>query len=1033
MLVPGLYEALITPALADLLAPLAPSLVQTLALHTADEASPALARHLARVFATALQGPPEDQAALVHRILALLLEAVPDTEREALARALVPVSPLAELHSVATVPTAGQPVHPKRPRSRMGENALLTNGPQDDRLLPSLLTELSSTDAVDLLCAFISIRGVRLVEAALQGVVQRGGTVRVVTSTYMAGTERLALDRLTNIGASVRVGYESRTTRLHAKAWLLHRNTGLSTAFVGSSNLSPSALVDGLEWNVRLSNVESPHLLQKVATTFEGYWNDGRFLPYDPTEDAAHLDAVLQRESQGGTGNALAAVLAKMAWRPYPYQQEMLDRLHAARSDRAESRCLVVAATGTGKTVIAAFDYKSLCRDKAPIRLLFVAHKREILEQARATFASLMGDASFGEFLVDGKVPTRWEQVFASIQSLDRRDDIHPEHFTMVILDEFHHAEAESYKRLLARLRPQHLLGLTATPERADGRDILHHFDGHPTVELRLWDALDQQLLCPFHYFGLSDGTDLRAMKWRNGGYALEDLEALYTANDARLTIVFRALHDKIGDPTTMRALGFCVSKAHARFMARRFTDAGIPAEAIVSETSTEARDNALRKLKSRAVNVLFTVDIYNEGVDIPDVDTLLMLRPTDSVTLFLQQLGRGLRKADHKAVCTVLDFVGLQHKQFRFDLRYRAITETTVRTLCAGIESGFARLPAGCAIDLDHNLRKQVLQQVKSSILTTEAKWVAELRRLGPDVPLATALYELQVDAEELYRNKRAWTLLRHKAFPRLVPAPQTEAFRRLQSLLHIDDPERVSTYTRWLRQPDAPCVAAASTREVLLMSALHFDLRGNQTPWRSLQESLDELWTHNDLRDEMCALLALNTARRPWPDHALGLPIPAPLRTHARYSRDEVRALLGELTVARQTQHREGVLWSAANRVDVFFVTLHKDARFFSPSTSYRDHAVSDTRFHWESQSTTRETSPTGRRYQRHQAEASHVVLFVREGSKDERGIPQPFVCLGPCTYLSHRGSAPMAIDWELKTPLPARVLEQYRAISA
>ena len=318
-------------------------------------------------------------------------------------------------------------------------------------------------------------------------------------------------------------------------------------------------------------------------------------------------------------------------------------------------------------------------------------------------FATVLGDGSFGELFVGGAKPKQWRHVFASVQSLAHGglEKFDPDAFDIVIVDEFHHSEAATYTRLLRHFQPKLLLGLTATPERADGKDVTHWFDGRIAAELRLWEALERDLLCPFHYFGVHDLTRLDAVEWRAGRYDLKQLDDLITGDDVRARIALNAVRDKVPDPHRMRALGFCVSRAHAHFMARFFQEAGLPAVAVDSETREADRDEALRRLKAREINAVFAVDLFNEGVDIPEIDTVLMLRPTESATVFLQQLGRGLRRSEGKDVLTVIDLVGFQHKRFRFDLRYRALTGATRAGVEAAVEHGFPYLPPGCHIEL--------------------------------------------------------------------------------------------------------------------------------------------------------------------------------------------------------------------------------------------------------------------------------------------------------------------------------------------
>jgi len=321
----------------------------------------------------------------------------------------------------------------------------------------------------------------------------------------------------------------------------------------------------------------------------------------------------------------------------------MLEALEVERTVHGRHRNLIVAATGTGKTVIAGLDYRNLCRTQAGEQpsLLFVAHRKEILEQSLRTYREVLADGSFGELYAGGTRPERWRHVFASVQSLTSHGvgNIPVDAFDVVVIDEFHHAEAATYRRLLEHLEPRELLGLTATPERADGVDVRSFFDGRTAAELRIWDALSGDLLCPFHYFGIADGTDLRGIEWSRGRYDQDALDNVFTGNDARAAVVLKQVHNKVGDVAQMRALGFCVSVAHAQYMAKVFTAAGVEARAVTGETRPAERAEALADLRTRRINAVFTADLFNEGLDLPDIDTVLFLRPTESATIFLQQL----------------------------------------------------------------------------------------------------------------------------------------------------------------------------------------------------------------------------------------------------------------------------------------------------------------------------------------------------------------------------------------------------------
>ena len=707
----GIYESLVTQALSRQLGTLADI---ERSFRTVDEADQpeVLARHIAQVMVRALSDA-KDTAARV-RIVNDVLRQVSKPEQGLDDH----VQQLTRLASRSRPGVAS--IGDTRPTTPLSDAGLLTNAHGEPSLGAELRAELESADAVDLLCAFVKWHGIRVLEPELRRLAERGVRLRVVTTTYMGATERSALDRLVReFGAEVKIQYDALRTRLHAKAWLFRRDTGFDTAYVGSSNLSRSALLEGVEWNVRLSRVATASLLQKFEATFDTYWNDATFESYDPDRDRDRLDDALAEASGRREHNRVTLTLSGLEVRPYPYQQEMLESLDVERTVHDRHRNLVVAATGTGKTVIAALDYRGLCNDETADRpsLLFVAHRREILEQSLRTYREVLADASFGELYVGGARPERWRHVFASVQSLTAYgvDNIPADAYDIVVIDEFHHAQAATYRRLIDHLAPRELVGLTATPERADGVDVRAFFDGRTAAELRLWEALSADLLCPFHYFGVADGTDLRSVTWRQGRYDDAALSNVYTRNDARAAIVLSQLRDKVMNLGRMRALGFCVDVAHAEFMAAVFTRAGVPARAVSGRTPQAARERALDDLRTRRVNVLFAADLFNEGLDLPDVDTVLFLRPTESATVFLQQLGRGLRRSRDKAVLTALDFVGHHRKEFRFDVRYRALTGATKGGLERQIEQGFPFLPSGCQIVLD--------EQAQAAVLGTSAR----------------------------------------------------------------------------------------------------------------------------------------------------------------------------------------------------------------------------------------------------------------------------------------------------------------------
>lgn len=1014
---PGLYELLLTETLRHRLPDGRSDLAEL-----SDDADGILTRYVAEAVQRTLRSPGMDLRAAV--------ELCNDLLREMAARApaavVLPADGIpfpAELLTAIRAADAGlaAPTSLPRPETPLSDDALFVNAPHEPSLAGELRTEILSADRIDLLCAFIVWSGIRIVRDELKEARARGVPVRVITTTYTGTTEPRALDELRRIGAEIKVSYDTRMTRLHAKAWLFERNSGFSTAYIGSSNLTHSALHDGLEWNVRLSQMHSPELLDRFRAAFETYWADDHIVPYERDQ---FVQAIGRARSDTGIDYTPFDI------RPFEYQRTMLDALQAERERHGRWRNLVVAATGTGKTVVAAFDYRRMAAAWGGASLLFVAHRQEILEQSRTLFRHVLRNGSFGELLVGGKRPVEGKHVFASVQSLSVIDlaSIPPDMFDIVIIDEFHHAEAPTYRRLLDHLRPRLLLGLTATPERADSRDILHRFEGSVAVELRLWDALDQGLLAPFQYFGIADGVDLSQLEWKRSGYDVAALDAIYTANDMRTAKIVAAVNDVIGDWREMRALGFCVSVSHAEYMARSFTRAGIPSRVVVGVSNAEDRARAVEELRRRRINVIFTVDLFNEGIDIPEVDTVLLLRPTESATVFLQQLGRGLRLAPDKSGLTVLDFIGQQRREFRFDARFQALTGVPARKLRDAIEHDFPYLPSGCAIHLDRVAAEIVLDNLRSALGARRETLIRELRALG-DPSLAEFLRETGRTLDEIYRgNRPGWMALRREAG--LAAPPHIDGddalVRAIGRMGHIGDDERLRSYTAWLGADSPPNVETLSPRETRLLTMLHFDLWTRKETSTSARDAFARLWGHSGVRQELVEVLdvlADSTETLPLEDRTTQ----EPLAVHAYYTRDEVLSALGVATVERPPTMREGVLWAPDPGADVFFITLQKTESRFSPTTMYRDYAISPKLFHWESQSTTSVSSPTGQRYIHHRARGSRVLLFAREVS-DQRA----FLYLGPARYVRHVGDRPIAITWQLEHEIPAAFFLQARAAS-
>lgn len=1026
----GLYERLLSGELARALGAMPDQRLAEVGHVDPGDAHTSAAQYLETLLVSVLakfrgEDANERQRRLVNKVIGTLTEEMGDEWGEAMSVA----DPLRRLLAIHRKPLS-EPV--ARPDTPLARSALLTGTRLDPSLASQLQKEIASADRVDVLCSFIKWSGLRLVLPDLQRLASTphpdGPRIRIITTSYMGATDPRAVEALRELpNTEVRVSYDTSRTRLHAKAYLIHRATGFGSAYVGSANLSHAALSEGLEWTSKISQYELPHLWQRIVATFDAYWNDDEFESFT-AESEPRLRQAIERERSSGSDQF---TLPTFDLRPFPFQEEILDAIAAEREVRKKMTHLVVAATGTGKTMIAAFDYRRWSEAQSSLPpMLFVAHREEILRQALGTYRAVLRDQNFGDLMVGGAQARQIEHLFCSIQTYNSRElwKLPADAFGYVVVDEFHHAAAPSYRRLLDHVRPQVLLGLTATPERSDALDVFHWFGGEASAEVRLPDAVNRQLLCPFQYFGIADSVDLDALRWQRGGYRIDDLDRAYTDNGVRAGLVLNKVKQYVLAPGRMRALGFCVSVAHAQFMASFFTEKGLNALALSADSTDEERRTAQDRLRRYEINALFVVDLYNEGVDIPEVDTVLFLRPTESLTVFLQQLGRGLRRHNGKDCLTVLDFIGAQRREFRYAPRFRALSSEPAARVDREIESGFPHLPSGCSVQFERVAKERVLKNVRESVSLRRARLIDDLRQLaaalGRAPTLSEALDQFDTSIDDLLKRGLWSRLLCEAGCGQTVADPDEERLTKgIRRLCHIDEPHAIRFLRSHLASPSP--LASLPPLDLCRLSMLHMSLWGADGAGWALDAAETKLQANPSVCGDLVAVLEHRLAHARVRPHDFTPLISGPLGLHATYTRDEALVGLGHWSMAERPDFREGVLHLARTKVDAFFVTLDKTEDAYSPTTMYEDYAISDRLFHWQSQSTTSADSPTGQRYIRHREQGYIPLLFVRENKYLSSGLAAPYSFLGPAEYVSHEGSKPISIVWKLRHPMPARLL--------
>lgn len=916
-----------------------------------------------------------------------------------------------------------------RPITSIAMNSLFTGAKNEPSLGSELVKEINTADRIDMLVSFIKWSGLVQIYEALKEFTKEH-KLRIITTSYMGATDYKAILELSKLpNTEIKISYDTKRTRLHSKSYMFYRNTGFSTAFIGSSNLSNAALTSGLEWNLKISEYTSKEMINKFNATFESYWHDNEFYLFnkDNENDTITLINALKQ-------NNIKDINSSQFYydiTPYSYQKEILDKLQVEREVHNRFKNLLVAATGTGKTIISAFDYKKfvLLNPNTKNRLLFVAHREEILKQSLDAFRMILRDRNFGDLWVGRYEPSQKEHLFISIQTFNSKEfteNIKEDYYDYVIIDEFHHSAAKSYRKLLEYIKPKILLGMTATPERMDGKDITEYFDNKIAEEIRLGEAINRKILCPFNYFAVTDEVSLKDIEWKRGGYNIGELEKVYTKNNQRANLIIDSIKRYTKNIKDVRALGFCVSQAHAEYMSKYFNKVGIPSICLTALSNPEERDSAKEKLNKKEINFIFVVDLYNEGVDIPAIDTVLFLRPTESITVFLQQLGRGLRLHEGKDCLTVLDYVGQANKSYNiYEQKFRAIIGNTNNSIEKEIENEFPNLPKGCFIQLEKFAKDYILESIKN-VSNNKPSIVRKIKDYASErnnYDVVEFCMEYNVELTDIYKKYSFTQLLNEagviKNFDYNKYKKESDGISRL---LHINSKEYIEFILKIL-VTNKFVYSSLNGYEKLMLNMLYYELWQDtleKAGFNSIEDCIFKLKECHQLLNEIISILKYNLENIDFKEKEMKLDYPCPLKLHSRYSMAEVLAAFEEHKLNYKSSFREGVKYLEKKKTDIFFITLNKSEKDYSETTMYDDYAIDDEYFHWQSQSGTSETSPTGQRYINHESLGSKVILFVRE-RKSVNGITEPYYCLGTAKFVSYEGSKPMSIVWKLDNKMP------------
>ena len=951
-----------------------------------------------------------------------------------------------------------------RPETSLVKSSLFTNSNNNE---PSFVTELqkeiASSDEICFVVSFIKHTGLIKIFDQLKEFTDKGKSLNIITTTYMGATDFKAIEYLSPLkNTSIKISYDCTHTRLHAKAYIFKRNTGFSTAYVGSSNLSEAAITSGSEWNIKVSAKELPELYSKIVAAFDSYFNSELFEEYklgdkEKLESALAKEKLIYQNNKSKTENPnISSIENSLSeFKPFYYQKAILDKLQAERKIYNHNKNLVVAATGTGKTLISAFDYKRF-REENPesCRLLFIAHRQEILEQSLDSFRNVLNDSNFGELWVGNYEAKKKEDLFISIQTANSQKIVSKfskNYFDFIIIDEVHHAAAESYREIFTYFEPKILLGLTATPERMDGLSILDYFGNRIAASIRLPEAIDRNLLCSFSYYGISDDVSLKDIKWSKGGYDEKELNVICIEGESaikRVEHIISSLHKYLNDVNEVHGIGFCVSIDHARFMSRMFNENNIPSIALSSDSKDNDRTSAKIGLEDGSIKFIFVVDLYNEGVDIPCIDTVMFLRPTKSLTVFLQQLGRGLRLYEGKTELTVLDFVGQANKHYNFEEKFNALLGEHKCSVRDSIKKGFPWVPAGCYIGLEEKAKEWVLENIEESYSRRQSV-IEKLKSFnedtGKELSLSNFFEYSGIEFSKLYRGKD-WNFFRlckeadlynlnwnYDDYEKSINN-SLKKFTWFNSAKLIDYIVGLLSKNKYM--PEISSLSEESQKLLdmfyvtLFNKFIEFDeqdynekgiLKSNIDSIARVKENLSELFKREYLKQEIVELLNYRRTKIDLFSPEIDLGYESPLQLYCSYSRDQILASFKSHKLLK-----EGVVYLKQYKTDILLVTLSKTEKDYSEKTMYNDYSISDSLFHWQSQNQTSQDSETGKRYINQKSSSNNILLFVREFKEDSLGT-QPYTFLGKAEHEWHSGNKPMSVIWKLEKPIPAKFIKK------
>ena len=932
----------------------------------------------------------------------------------------------------------------------MEENNKLIINSKQTNLLNELKKNLKECERFYFSVAFINYSGLQLLLDTLKEIETKGVKGKIITTTYLNFTEPKALEKIQEFkNIDLKVFIANKDIGFHTKAYIFENKDNYKI-IIGSSNITQSALKSNIEWNVRIISKEDAPFIKDVLKEYDNLWN----MSSELNDDVLQKYMLFLNEIKKMEVKRQLVFESLQPIQPNKMQVRAMENLNRLR-EHGENKALVIAATGTGKTYMSAFDVRQF----NPKRMLFIVHREEILKKAKQTFDKVLKGRNIKTGLFTGnKKEYDADYLFATIQTMNRYyEEFDKSYFDYIVVDEAHRAASDSYVNVMEYFNPKFTLGMTATPERGDSLSVFDLFDNNVALEVRLYEALEDDLVIPFHYFGITDieGADLQ-------GVNLDDISEVASRLmiNRRVDFIIDKMNFYGHDGKFRKLLGFCVSIEHAKYMAEEFTKRGIKSVALSGADSVATREKYIAKLESDKddLQAIFTVDIFNEGVDIPNINTVLMLRPTNSPIIFIQQLGRGLRKSENKEFLTVLDFIGNHNKAFLISIALSGARYYDKDSLKVAVATDFIDVPGCTNIQIDEIAKERILAQIDRENFREMRYLKDEYNQFkslcGGKIPYRLLDYIKYdgapdpikfIDKEKTYlgfvakieKDDNLKNLLLDKNFEKILkelngnlPLKRINEFVILKYLLKnksISIKQATDEILKYIEEIDTDSVKHAFEclnhqyyDSVMIKQRVKMIEYKNDVLFRSSE--FEKIINNKEYRKyiEDAIKYGILRYKNEFKEGYYGVPF---LKLYEQYKMVDV-ALLSNYRKIHSAFRGSGLL---TNNNDYFlFIDLHKEEGI-EERINYKDKFLDREYFQWQSPNSTTQSSDRGRNLIFNKERKINLHLFVRKYKEIDKKA-QPYIYIGKGDTVQYEGEKPITMKIKLHNEVPNKIYREF-----